>query len=51
MAEDEHRDKRRERVLEGASIVTGIADCEGECAMRSMHRGGEFRIIAPGHKG
>ena len=37
MAEDEHRDKRRQRVLKGASILTGIANSEVKCTLRNMH--------------
>ncbi|BCG93884.1 PilZ domain-containing protein [Mesorhizobium sp. 131-2-1] len=40
MAEDEHRDKRRQRVLKGASILTGIANSEVKCTLRNMHPGG-----------
>ncbi|MER9484498.1 PilZ domain-containing protein [Mesorhizobium sp. M0220] len=40
MAEDEQRDKRRQRVLKGAAILTGMTNSEVTCTLRNMHAGG-----------
>ena len=40
MAENELRDKRRQRMLKGAAILTGINNCEVKCTVRNMHPGG-----------
>ncbi len=40
MADDENRDKRRQRVLKGATILTGITNSEVKCTVRNMHAGG-----------
>ncbi|ESX69415.1 PilZ domain-containing protein [Mesorhizobium sp. M0027] len=39
MAEDEQRDKRRQRVLKGAAILTGMTNSEVTCTLRNMHAG------------
>jgi hypothetical protein len=39
MAEDEHRDKHRSRVLKGATILTGMTNSEVKCMLRNMHAG------------
>ena len=45
MAEDEHRDKRRQRVFKGATILTGMTRSEVTCTVRNMHDGGaELRV-------
>ena len=41
----EHRHERRQRVLKGASILTGIANSEVKCMIRNMHdAGAELKI-------
>lgn len=41
----EHRHERRQRVLKGASILTGIANSEVKCTVRNMHDdGAELKI-------
>jgi hypothetical protein len=40
MAEDENRDKRRQRVFKGATILTGMTRSEVTCTVRNMHDGG-----------
>jgi hypothetical protein len=40
MAEDEHRDQRRQRVFKGATILTGMTNSEVTCTVRNMHEGG-----------
>ena len=40
MTEDELRDRHRQRVLKGATILTGITNCEVKCTLRNMHAGG-----------
>ncbi len=45
MADDEHRDKRRQRVLKGATILTGISNSEVKCTVRNMHAdGAELKV-------
>ena len=46
-AEDEHRRARRQRVLKGASILTGISNSEVGCTVRNMHEhGAELKVAA-----
>ncbi|TGP23255.1 MULTISPECIES: PilZ domain-containing protein [unclassified Mesorhizobium] len=40
MTDDELRGKRRQRVLKGAAILTGINNSEVACTVRNMHPGG-----------
>jgi hypothetical protein len=41
----EHRHERRQRVLKGASILTGIANSEVKCTVSNMHdAGAELKI-------
>jgi hypothetical protein len=41
----EHRRERRQRVLKGASILTGVANSEVKCTVRNMHdAGAELKI-------
>jgi hypothetical protein len=41
----EHRHERRQRVLKGASILTGVANSEVKCTVRNMHdAGAELKI-------
>ena len=45
MTEDESRTKHRQRVLKGATILTGITNSEVKCTVRNMHTGGaELRV-------
>ena len=46
MAEDENRDKHRQRVLKGATILTGISNSEVKCTVRNMHAGGAELKVA-----
>ena len=40
-----HRIEHRQRVLKGASILTGVQNSEIKCMVRNMHKGGaEIRI-------
>ena len=39
MAEDENRNKHRQRVLKGATILTGISNSEVKCT-RAQHASG-----------
>ena len=40
MAENELRNKHRQRVLKGATILTGLTNSEVKCTVRNMHPGG-----------
>ena len=41
----EHRKDRRQRVLKGASILTGVANSEVKCLIRNMHaEGAELKV-------
>ncbi len=41
----EHRHERRQRVLKGGSILTGLANSEVKCTVRNMHdAGAELKI-------
>lgn len=43
----ENRTERRNRVLKGASILTGITNSEIVCTIRNMHHhGAELRVAA-----
>ncbi|RUW81896.1 PilZ domain-containing protein [Mesorhizobium sp. M1E.F.Ca.ET.063.01.1.1] len=47
MAENESRDKHRQRVLKGAAILTGVNNSEVKCTVRNMHPGGAELKVAP----
>ncbi|CCV07677.1 conserved hypothetical protein [Mesorhizobium metallidurans STM 2683] len=47
MAEDEHRDKHRQRVLKGATILTGVTNSEVKCMVRNMHAEGAELKVSP----
>ena len=40
MAENELRNKHRQRVLKGATILLGLTNSEVKCTVRNMHAGG-----------
>jgi hypothetical protein len=41
----EYRRTRRQRVLKGASILTGVANSEVKCTIRNMHaEGAELKV-------
>ncbi|TPI64679.1 PilZ domain-containing protein [Mesorhizobium sp. B3-1-3] len=45
MAENEHRNQHRHRVLKGAAILTGINNSEVRCTVRNMHaNGAELKV-------
>ncbi|MCF6112758.1 PilZ domain-containing protein [Mesorhizobium muleiense] len=46
MAEDENRDKRRQRVFKGATILAGITRSEVTCTVRNMHDGGAELMVS-----
>jgi hypothetical protein len=48
MAENEHRDNHRQRVLKGATILTGISNSEVKCTVRNMHPGGAELKVSVG---
>ncbi|MBO6727316.1 MAG: PilZ domain-containing protein [Rhizobiaceae bacterium] len=44
-SQDNDRRERRQKVLKGATILTGIANSEIKCTIRNMHTGGaELRV-------
>lgn len=46
-ADTEHRREHRQRVLKGASILSGIGKSEIACTIRNMHtKGAELRVPA-----
>ena len=47
MADDEHRDKHRQRVLKGATILTGVTNSEVKCMVRNMHAEGAELKVSP----
>jgi hypothetical protein len=40
MIDGEHRRERRQRVLKGAAIISGIANSEISCTIRNQNSGG-----------
>ncbi|MER8409532.1 PilZ domain-containing protein [Mesorhizobium sp. M1307] len=44
---DEHRRERRQRVLKGGTIITGIQNSEISCTLRNQHEGGAELKVAP----
>ena len=40
MADNELRNKHRQRVLKGATILLGLTNSEVKCTVRNMHAGG-----------
>lgn len=47
IAENELRRERRNRVLKGAAILTGITNSETRCTIRNMHtNGAEIKVPA-----
>ncbi|AZO62358.1 MAG: PilZ domain-containing protein [Mesorhizobium sp.] len=50
MTENELRGKRRQRVLKGAAILTGINNSGVMCTVRNMHPGGaELKLPIEAH--
>lgn len=50
MASSDHPDnerERRQRVLKGASILTGVNNSEIACAIRNMHKHGAELNVSP----
>jgi hypothetical protein len=46
----EHRRQHRQRVLKGASILTGISNSEVKCTIRNMHNdGAELKVSIDSH--
>jgi len=44
-AENEHERERRQRVLKGGSILTGITSSEVKCTLRNQHpNGAELKV-------
>ncbi|TPN81519.1 PilZ domain-containing protein [Mesorhizobium sp. CU2] len=45
MAEDHNRSQHRQRVLKGATIITGVTNSEVKCTVRNMHsKGAELKV-------
>ena len=45
MAEEQNRSQHRQRVLKGATILTGITNSEVKCTVRNMHsKGAELKV-------
>ncbi|MER9689715.1 PilZ domain-containing protein [Mesorhizobium sp. M0139] len=45
MVDEEHRRERRQRVLKGASIISGITNSEISCTIRNQNSGGAELIV------